>query len=70
MKAVGWITINKSATGQKLVALKIVSAEGCWTDGMYWLENEEDIPKDNPLYGLFEFEPTDQFCKWIDPNKA
>jgi hypothetical protein len=40
--------------------------DGKW-QGSWVLRNT--IPANHPDFGLFEFEPADQFCKWIsDPN--
>jgi len=67
MKAVGQIRHNtKSATGHKLVNLYIDDL----MDVSFCLANEDEIPLNaNSYFGLFEYEPSDQFCKWIDPNK-
>jgi hypothetical protein len=40
---------------------------GKWQQGSWKLEGE--MPENHPDFGLFEFEPYDQFCKWIDLDK-
>ena len=39
-----------------------------WQGG-WILTNKDDMPVNHPDFGLFEFEPSDQFCKWINPNE-
>lgn len=55
-------------SGRKFRGLDIVTLfyNGQWQG---WnLSNPEDVPSDWPDFGLFEFEPADQFCKWVDPS--
>ena len=65
MKAIGEIVDRKSATGHSMVRMII---DGKWDNGCFCLDNENEIPNGHPRFGLFEFCPEDQFCKWIDPN--
>lgn len=64
MLAIGHITNKKNILGKTLVNL--------WIDGEerdYGLINEEVIPDTHPLYGLFSFDPQDQFCRWVKPSE-
>ena len=63
MKAIGRIDYA-DAKGNKNATLFY---DGHW-QGSWRLTNR--MPDNHPEFGLFEFEPADQFCKWIDPNKA
>lgn len=76
MKAVGRIT-HVAANGRKTVTVHVPidddksgSFRIKYAPVDYILSNANDIPKDHPEYGLFEFCVADQFCKWIDPNKS
>ena len=62
MKAIGRIA-HCNAVGQISVD---IFYDGKW-QGSWIMENE--MPDNHPDFGLFEFEPADQFCKWIDPSK-
>ena len=72
MKAVGIITGMKSAYfGFPLVNLYVFDHDkeiGQLTH--YCLTNEDKIPIGHPNFALFEFEPADQFCRWVDVNNA
>ena len=69
MKAVGRIT-HVAADGRKTVTVHVPIEDDKYAPVNYILSNANDIPKDHPEYGLFEFCVADQFCKWIDPNKS
>jgi hypothetical protein len=62
MKAIGRIT-HADAIGNLSVQMFY---DGKW-QGEWRLSNK--IPAGHPDFGLFDFEPADQFCNWIDPNK-
>jgi hypothetical protein len=65
MKAIGKLAFKKVVGGKEMVN---IFYNGNWFN--CGLENEDDMPLGHPHFGLFEFEPADQFCKWIDPNKV
>lgn len=61
--AIGIITSATSVTGHPVVELH----EG--GDTRKWcLSNHEEMPPNHPCYGLFQFDPQDQFCRWVDPS--
>jgi len=61
MKAIGRV-VAADAIGNLSIQMFY---NGKWQDS-YSLENRQS---NQPEYGLFEYEPQDQFCKFIDPNK-
>jgi len=63
MFAVGRITEQTSATGHPMVELSVDGRTSLWC-----LSNPMDIPLGTLDYGLFQFEPQDQFCRWVDPD--
>lgn len=70
MKAVGEIQdAANTAEGRRQVKLYVRENINRYVGVRYTLDNEDDLPVGHPAIGLFEFEPQDQFCTWIDPNK-
>ncbi len=63
MFAVGRITTQTSATGHPLVELYAGGRASKWC-----LSNRYEMPPNHPDYGLFQYEPQDQFCRWVDPG--
>ena len=63
MKAVGRL-IGKNKMGYEQVELYV---NGCWESARCIYNPTECLGYEA---GLFEFYADDQFCKWIDPNKA
>lgn len=59
MKAIGRVTAA-DATGRLSVQMFY---DGKWQSN-WSLSNK--MPANHPPFGLFEFEPEDQFCEWVD----
>ena len=62
MYAIGMLIHQTSATGHPLVELHADGRTSVWC-----LANRDEIPPNHPDYGLFQYEPQDQFCRWVDP---
>ncbi len=63
MYAVGEISRRRSVTGHRMVTIY----DGEWRD--WCLANTKDMPDNHPDFGLFEYDPQDQFCRWVDATK-
>lgn len=35
----------------------------------YYVWNKEEIPEKNKGFGLFQYEPQDQYCRWVDVKR-
>jgi hypothetical protein len=55
-------TISQFTRGASVVTMVSILQEGI----VYVLSNPEKIPCPWPNLGLFQYEPQDQFCKWVD----
>lgn len=66
MNSIGVLTDKFSATGHQIVKMFLTFSK----TAEYCLENPSAMPNNVSEYGLFTFEPSDQFCKWIDPNSV
>ena len=61
MIALGQRTSRTAITGHYIVSLRVGTR---WQD--WCLGNQ--IPEGQPDFGVFEYEPADQFCFWRDPQ--
>jgi len=63
MYAVGILTGEKTATKHPFVKLLVNNKWQTWV--LY-----NDMPVNFHHIGLFRFEPSDQFCYWVDANEV